>query len=567
MLRSKYSSLLVISILLIVTNRTFAIAEGWTLKQVSNSSLIIPGGLDISGSNIVWTEYDENYISQVMLWDGNSLRQISSGTNNCVRQQISGNNVVWTEYINDIYHIMFWNGGSPVQISSDVNSCDYPQISGNNVVWTEYINGKSQVIFWNGATRVQISSDVNSCDYPQISGNNVVWAEDINKRQIMFWNGGTPLQISGGTNYCYNPQISGNNVVWGETINDTIQIMFWNGGTPIQISIQISSDVNSLDYPQISGNNVVWTEYNNGTSQIMFWDGTTVSRLTNNLKYKMNPYISGKNVVWSECPSPIAFPPPPINYLFLFDGNSTSKVYDGFIGSSVISENNIAFLSYDENYDVQVFLLQPSTPKPVTIPLISDLNKDNKVDFNDFAIFASEWLQEGKTRIIRYSLDFNPNWTTQGQWQFGKPMGMGGVEFGYPDPLGGFSGSNVYGVNLFGDYSTSVGGPYYLTAGPFDCTGYTNVELSFRSWLNTDNSDYVKCKIEVSNDGTIWETIWQNPSGSEITNNSWNSLRFNIGSIADNRPLVSVRWSYQVLNVRALPYSGWNIDDVELWGR
>lgn len=89
---------------------------------------------------------------------------------------------------------------------------------------------------------------------------------------------------------------------------------------------------------------------------------------------------------------------------------------------------------------------------------------------------------ESSELIYGENMDTNPGWTTEGQWAFGTPTGQGGTENGYPDPVSGATGANVYGVNLNGDYSTAVGGPYYLTAGPFDCSEYVNVGLAFQRW-------------------------------------------------------------------------------------
>ena len=199
-------------------------------------------------------------------------------------------------------------------------------------------------------------------------------------------------------------------------------------------------------------------------------------------------------------------------------------------------------------------------------PISGDLNGDCKVDFEDFAIMASHWLQKSYVIIAKFALDTNPDWTTQGQWQFGTPMGMGGLSYGHPDPIVAYSGLNVYGVNLDGDYTVAVGGPYRLTAGPFDCNSYAAVKLSFAEWLNTDSADYVQCKVEASNDGSTWQTVWLNPTTEPITDYYWRVVQYDISEIAAGHSQVYIRWSYQIISDRAYPYSGWNIDDVELRG-
>lgn len=179
---------------------------------------------------------------------------------------------------------------------------------------------------------------------------------------------------------------------------------------------------------------------------------------------------------------------------------------------------------------------------------------------------ASNWLQRSYVIIAKFALDTNPGWTTEGQWQFGPPTGMGGLSYGYPDPSAAYTGQNVYGVNLNGDYTVTVGGPYSLTTGPFDCKRYATVELSFARWLNTDTADYVQCKVEASNDGSTWQMVWLNPTTAPITDNQWQVVQYDISQIVAGYSQVYIRWSYQIVSGRAYPYSGWNIDDVELRG-
>ncbi|MFC1739142.1 NosD domain-containing protein [Planctomycetota bacterium] len=197
--------------------------------------------------------------------------------------------------------------------------------------------------------------------------------------------------------------------------------------------------------------------------------------------------------------------------------------------------------------------------------LIGDLNGDCIVDDNDLALLTQNWLVTSYARIFYTGLDSNPNWTTQGQWDFGQPAGNGGAEWGNPDPDSGKTGSNVYGVNLYGDYDLAVGGPYCLTAGPFDCNNFTDIKLKFARWLNTDFPLFVASRIEVSNDDSNWQLLWENTT--EVTDDSWQTVEYDMSQMADGQPEVYIRWSYEILDDRAYPYSGWNIDDIELLGK
>ena len=171
----------------------------------------------------------------------------------------------------------------------------------------------------------------------------------------------------------------------------------------------------------------------------------------------------------------------------------------------------------------------------------------------------------GLATVYSANLDTDPGWTTSGQWAFGHPTGQGGTSHGNPDPANGLTGSNVYGVNLSGDYSTAVGGPYYLTTAPINCSAYMNTTLQFARWLNSDYQQRVIDTVAVSNDGTNWTNVYTNPTSTAVTDSSWRSVQYDISLVADNQPSVQIRWGYQVKS-GALAYSGWNIDDISLLG-
>ena len=167
--------------------------------------------------------------------------------------------------------------------------------------------------------------------------------------------------------------------------------------------------------------------------------------------------------------------------------------------------------------------------------------------------------------IYDFPLDSDPGWILEGQWEFGMPTGQGGNRCGNPDPNSGYTGTNVFGVNLNGDYDVDVGPLYSLLAGPFDLRGYSDVSVRFARWLNTDEPHYVTASVDVSTDGENWGTVWE--SETAITDSQWVPVERPLGAEADGQSEVYLRWTYQVVGERAYPCSGWNLDDIRLIGR
>ena len=170
----------------------------------------------------------------------------------------------------------------------------------------------------------------------------------------------------------------------------------------------------------------------------------------------------------------------------------------------------------------------------------------------------------GITNVI-YSadMDTDPGWTLGGSyWAWGIPTGGGGTYYGNPDPTSGFTGSNVVGYNLSGDYRR-ISSIEWATTPAIDCTGQTAVMLQFYRWLNVEDPEYDHAYVQVSNNGSNWTILWQNTA--EVTDSDWVLQSFDISAIADDQPTVYVRWGMGTTD-STWHYSGWNIDDVQLWG-
>jgi uncharacterized delta-60 repeat protein len=159
--------------------------------------------------------------------------------------------------------------------------------------------------------------------------------------------------------------------------------------------------------------------------------------------------------------------------------------------------------------------------------------------------------------FLNFNLDTNPGWSTQGQWAFGAPSGLGG------DPSSAKTGTNVYGYNLSGSYTNAMPA-YTLTTTALNCTGKQNVSIGFWRWLGIESSIYDSASVQVSRDGVSWTTVW-NHTSSTFTDPAWTYVEYNIASVADNQPAVRVRWVIGPTDSSST-YAGWNIDDIVLLG-
>jgi C1A family cysteine protease len=155
----------------------------------------------------------------------------------------------------------------------------------------------------------------------------------------------------------------------------------------------------------------------------------------------------------------------------------------------------------------------------------------------------------------------DPGWSTEGQWGFGQPLGQGG-QHGSPDPDAGYTGDNVMGYNLSGDYPNNMP-EMHLTTDAIDCSNLYGVQLKFKRWLGVESSEYDHAYIRISTDMENWIDLWSNEA--EMTAGSWDDVELDISSVASNQEAVYVRWTMGTTD-GGWRYCGWNIDDVQVFG-
>jgi lysyl endopeptidase len=210
----------------------------------------------------------------------------------------------------------------------------------------------------------------------------------------------------------------------------------------------------------------------------------------------------------------------------------------------------------------------------VTVSINATANSLGNGNYADTVTFTNTTNHQGDTTravalhvgvpslVYSWPMDTNPGWTTQGSWAFGHPTGGNG-DHGSPDPTNGHTGTNVYGYNLSGGYTNNMS-ETNLTTTAINCSGISQVSLRFYRWLGVEQSSYDHAYVRVSNNGSTWTTLWENPA-SELSDTAWVFQQFDISAVADSQTTVYVRWTMGTTD-SSWYYCGWNVDDVEIWG-
>lgn len=206
--------------------------------------------------------------------------------------------------------------------------------------------------------------------------------------------------------------------------------------------------------------------------------------------------------------------------------------------------------------------VDPATPNYTWIDFTLQIQGDNYAGEEIFQIEATDCVPH-----YTWMLDEDPEWIGTKLWEFGEPQGKKApnVGMGCPDPDSGYTGNNVLGYNLVGGYSLNMGAET-MTSTAIDCSGIEAVKVRFKRWLGVASAQFDYAGFQVSIDQVNWIPIWEHTEYNSISDDAWVPMEFDISSIADHAPTLYLRWVMGPTSYSWV-FCGWNVDDIEIWGR
>jgi uncharacterized repeat protein (TIGR01451 family) len=227
----------------------------------------------------------------------------------------------------------------------------------------------------------------------------------------------------------------------------------------------------------------------------------------------------------------------------------------------VLVTNRLAFSADGSATQFVELVIRDDTIKEPTETAILTLVDASGADIGPVSVHTLAILDDDT--LFEENFDADPGWSVAGLWAFGRPLGGGGV-YGGRDPASGYSGPNVYGYNLAGNYPDNMAEPDYLTTTAIDCRRFRNVRLVFQRWLAVESFYFDHAFIQASRDNINWVDVWRN-SYETTLDTRWTNVSYDLSSIADGESAVYIRWGMGPTDIY-VNFGGWNIDDVVLEG-
>lgn len=226
-----------------------------------------------------------------------------------------------------------------------------------------------------------------------------------------------------------------------------------------------------------------------------------------------------------------------------------------YYGETAPPVQRIALGRFNTNHTLTISGLDPCTDYVFSIEAM-DPARNTVIDDNQGVYYTYKTYRNDT--VLWESLDTDPGWDTESDWEWGIPEGNSG------DPTSGYTGSHVYGYNLAGAYENSM--PTYSLVSPvLDLTSATGTTISYALWIGCGAYPNDQAGWDVSRDGgQTWIPLFDNSYfGGAFQMDFWVPLEIDLGQLLDGYPEVQFRWTMGPTDATGV-FGGWNIDDIRV---
>jgi cysteine-rich repeat protein len=174
---------------------------------------------DVAGDpRAVWVEGQ----ADLVYWDGSSSDVIADAPASALRSQIrmSGGRVVWADDVGGDSEIFLYDGTTVVQLTNNAYDDVEPQVRGTHVVWTGFPDGaaEGEIFHYDGVTTDPLTDDDFDDRDPRVSqgpdGTTIAWVKDEGDDEIWMFDGCESSRITNNSVDDDDVELDQNRIAW-----------------------------------------------------------------------------------------------------------------------------------------------------------------------------------------------------------------------------------------------------------------------------------------------------------------------------------------------------------------
>jgi hypothetical protein len=217
-------------------------------------------------------EASATYLTRVHVYDGDSSQVVHRSSNYILNVTTAGNIVAWQESIDNKSQVLMYDGQKVHQLSNNDLGGSGPQIDGSNVFWSSSINGVFERFVFDGESTIQVTQNGQrrpTLELPistrlSIQDHNIVAYRDGILTEVAQIDPAITISGSDSTR---------SRMVWSgkRTGENDSEIFLYDGKDILQLTDNSTPDY----FPQISDSLVTWIHptYRNEGDLLYVFDG------------------------------------------------------------------------------------------------------------------------------------------------------------------------------------------------------------------------------------------------------------------------------------------------------
>ena len=226
------------------------------------------------------------------------------------RVRVAGGVAVWQSGSGAFSEVLLWDGAEVRNLSSNGVADENPETDGIHVAWQQGAAGQRDIAIYDLLTdRASLIVSTGDETLPILSGVTIAWVELVDADGEVFIDPG-PLgnQLTGNTLVESALELDGENLVFvqgddldltpGNAADDLHDVAFWNGslGEFYILGQPGNDDLN----PSIAGDTIVWQVGETGSGGIWISDTSPSQGVLFPGTDDRNPDTDGRRVVWDH---------------------------------------------------------------------------------------------------------------------------------------------------------------------------------------------------------------------------------------------------------------------------
>lgn len=345
----------------------------------------------IDGGIVVWSANDNGEDTDVLLFDGESRRNLTSNGAPAPDEfpDIDQDLIAWQSWDGTDTEIWIHDGTRTIQATVNPFQDLQPAVGDGIVVWqglddfrrrlddpgggvggtgATLVGGDFEIFLWNGREVLRLTANPGPDDgAPRVDSRQIAWLQtDGGDQDVYFFDGTRVTRLTDDDFQQEHARLDSGLVVWQGWDGTDSEIYLYDGAAVRPLTDNAFNDL----APEVHAGRVTWAGFDGHDYEIFLWDGSETRQLTSNEQNDSFPQIHDGRVAWQGWDGSDP-------EIFLYDGSAVVQLTDNnLVDARPRLEDGKVVWQASDGLDLEIFVYDGSRVFRLTDNVGDDRNAE-----------------------------------------------------------------------------------------------------------------------------------------------------------------------------------------------